>query len=136
VSHRERALSLAFALVATFSLLLLPSTSLAVSCSLRRDMPDMSISPTSTLHDDRSSTHTVAAKGGPDMAEKGRAAAAPYDGEGTADKPYIVKWHDGEKENPQNWTPLKKWCVQGPSRRRGPNAFSVRLARASPRPSG
>lgn len=77
-------------------------------------MPDMSISPTSTLHENHSAHSVVAKHHGPDMAEKGR-AASPYDGEGTQSSPKIVKWLDSEMENPQNWAPTKKWCVPSPA---------------------
>ncbi|GAA5921435.1 hypothetical protein JCM3775_003047 [Rhodotorula graminis] len=73
-------------------------------------MPDMSISPTSTLHENHSAHSVVAKHHAADMAEKGR-AASPYDGEGTEASPKIVKWLDGEIENPQNWAPTKKWLI-------------------------
>ncbi|GAA6055392.1 hypothetical protein JCM3770_001086 [Rhodotorula araucariae] len=44
-----------------------------------------------------------------DLAEKGQ--AVPYDGEGTVEKPYIVKFLDDDKENPMNWSQTKKWGI-------------------------
>lgn len=68
------------------------------------------LSPTSTLHDDRDQRqHASSALEKVDLAEKG--SAVPYDGAGTAESPYIVKFLDGEQANPQNWTKTKKWQV-------------------------
>lgn len=63
------------------------------------------LSPTSTLHDgdNQQSSSFEKAK----LAEQG--ANAPYDGQGSAESPYIVKWLDGEQANPQNWSKTKKW---------------------------
>ncbi|KWU44138.1 Benomyl/methotrexate resistance protein [Rhodotorula sp. JG-1b] len=68
------------------------------------------LSPTSTLHDDRDQRqHASSALEKVDLAEKG--SAVPYDGAGTAESPYIVKFLDGEQANPQNWTKTKKWTI-------------------------
>ncbi|POY72513.1 hypothetical protein BMF94_4339 [Rhodotorula taiwanensis] len=65
------------------------------------------LSPTSTLHDgdNQQSSSFEKAK----LAEQG--ANAPYDGQGSAESPYIVKWLDGEQANPQNWSKTKKWTI-------------------------
>lgn len=74
------------------------------------------LSPTSTLHDDRDQRQHASSSAlekvdleKVDLAEKG--SAVPYDGAGTAESPYIVKFFDGEQANPQNWTKTKKWQV-------------------------
>jgi hypothetical protein len=69
------------------------------------------LSPTSTLHDDRDQRQHASSSAleKVDLAEKG--SAVPYDGAGTAESPYIVKFLDGEQANPQNWTKTKKWQV-------------------------
>ncbi|KAG0657635.1 hypothetical protein C6P46_006289 [Rhodotorula mucilaginosa] len=66
------------------------------------------LSPTSTLHDDRDQRQHASSSAleKVDLAEKG--SAVPYDGAGTAESPYIVKFLDGEQANPQNWTKTKK----------------------------
>ncbi|BGP30492.1 hypothetical protein JCM10296v2_002247 [Rhodotorula toruloides] len=73
-------------------------------------------SPTSTLHgsptggnklDLHPSPSPHKAHDGLDTAT----APVPYGGEGTEESPYIVKWLDGEEENPQNWSGTKKWLI-------------------------
>lgn len=64
------------------------------------------LSPTSTLHDP---DHRSSALEKVDLAEKG--SAAPYEGQGTTESPFIVKFRDGEQANPQNWSKTKKWYV-------------------------
>lgn len=67
--------------------------------------------PTSTLHDDRDQRQHASSSAleKVDLAEKG--SAVPYDGAGTPESPYIVKFLDGEQANPQNWTKTKKWTI-------------------------
>ncbi|GAA5976462.1 hypothetical protein JCM10908_005508 [Rhodotorula pacifica] len=68
------------------------------------------LSPTSTLHDDRDQRqHAASAMEKVDLAERG--TAVPYDGAGTAEHPYIVKFLDGEQANPQNFSKGKKWTI-------------------------
>ncbi|GAA5862570.1 hypothetical protein JCM3774_001063 [Rhodotorula dairenensis] len=67
------------------------------------------LSPTSTLHDDRDQLQPSSVLEKVDLAEKG--SAVPYDGAGTPESPYIVKFLDGEQANPQNWTKTKKWTI-------------------------
>lgn len=64
------------------------------------------LSPTSTLHDP---DHRSSALEKVDLAEKG--SAVPYEGQGTTESPFIVKFLDGEQANPQNWSKTKKWYV-------------------------
>lgn len=64
------------------------------------------LSPTSTLHDP---DHRSSALEKVDLAEKG--SAVPYEGQGTTESPFIVKFLDGEQANPQNWSKTKKWTI-------------------------
>ncbi|GAA5867304.1 hypothetical protein JCM1840_005020 [Sporobolomyces johnsonii] len=43
-------------------------------------------------------------------AEEGQAQPV-YAGEGTTEKPFILKFEEGDPENPQNWSPAKKWAI-------------------------
>ena len=36
-------------------------------------------------------------------------AACEFEGAGTHDAPYIVRWAEGDPRNPQNWSRTKKW---------------------------
>ena len=34
-----------------------------------------------------------------------------YNGTGTPEDPYIVVWHEGDPQNPYNWSKGKKWLI-------------------------
>ncbi|CEQ42965.1 SPOSA6832_04838, partial [Sporobolomyces salmonicolor] len=77
----------------------------------------MSVSTMSTLSSSPALTPPKAAQApvsalpaASSSAEKGQAQPF-YAGEGTAEKPYIVKFEEGDPENPQNWSPAKKWAI-------------------------
>lgn len=68
-------------------------------------------SPTSTLHGSPTGGNKLDLHPSPHKAHDGLDAATapvPYDGQGTEESPYIVKWLDGEEENPQNWCALPR----------------------------
>ncbi|GAA5887424.1 hypothetical protein JCM6882_002524 [Rhodosporidiobolus microsporus] len=74
------------------------------------------LSPTSTLAPSSAdqTAHKAAlastSERATDAAEKG-AAAPMYEGEGTEEKPFVVKWLPDDAENPQNWKNRTKWLV-------------------------
>ncbi|KAK4053475.1 trifunctional histidinol dehydrogenase [Microbotryomycetes sp. JL201] len=50
--------------------------------------------------------------GSPVDPEKQVESASPYSGSGTPQDPFVVKWLDGEKQSPYNWSTAKKWtCI-------------------------
>ncbi|GAA5834016.1 hypothetical protein JCM11251_003593 [Rhodosporidiobolus azoricus] len=78
------------------------------------------ISPTSTLAPsspqlhaaDKAPAHNPApSRATENDAEKGAADVNPYEGEGTEEKPYVVKWLPEDAENPQTWKQSTKWVI-------------------------
>lgn len=60
-------------------------------------------SPTSTLHGSPTGGNKLDLQPSPHKEDGIATAPVRYDGQGTPESPYIVKWLDGEEENPQNW---------------------------------
>lgn len=40
-----------------------------------------------------------------------RPGSEGFEGAGTTASPFVVRWLDGETENPLKWRPLKKWLI-------------------------
>lgn len=63
--------------------------------------------PTSQRLSDATSALSNRSTSGTD-AEEGRPNFA---GAGTATDPFVVRWLEGEKENPLEWSPLRRWLI-------------------------
>lgn len=48
-----------------------------------------------------------------DGAKEEAAVSTVFEGRGTLEDPFVVKWLEGERENPLQWRNWKKWSIVG-----------------------